>query len=67
MGRKVAVYETTGRQVVIRRDAEYGEFSCTLYVHGADGWEQQDAATYYTDDRADALATAQQMLVALRS
>lgn len=59
MARKIATLQSTDctRVVRVMYDGEFGEYQCRLQV---DGTALPDA-TYYTDNKQDALCTARAM------
>lgn len=54
------IFETTNgtRQVKVYRNAEFGEYQAKLYIKGAFIID----ATYFTDDKMDAIDTARHMV-----
>lgn len=57
MSRRIAQFEGTTYTVKVHRDTEYNEYRVTLVA--ADGTTE---STYHTDDKEDALSTAQSIL-----
>ena len=61
--RKIQTFEKTvndvAHKVVIYRDLEWDEFQCRLYEDG----KLLDGATYFTNDKADAIGTARAMFM----
>lgn len=59
MSRRVIHTEREGERVAVRvvRDAEWNEYRAELWIDGA----AVPDATYHTDDRRDAIATARVM------
>jgi len=47
-----------GVEVRVRYNSALKEYSCDLYVRG----QKNEDATYYTNDREDAIATADHMV-----
>lgn len=56
--RNIEKYEKGDRRVVVRYDSGFKEYQCQLFENG----KKNVNATYFTDDKQDALGTAQAMV-----
>jgi len=57
--KKIKTYSKGNRKVVVRFNYEWDEYRCYLWIDTI----HQVVATYYTDDKQDALDSAMQMVV----